>query len=255
MTALHIVTVETKGTDAEIAGLEVLLGAGADVNAVTQKGHTPLDMCAGWEGGQAVLRAAGGEERTPFDFETDDDAAGSDDEGSSDGAASDDEASARKQANLAQLKSGKSIRRGVKKETPEAARKLSCGQWVLVTVLLVSCVLPLFLPLLEYLAGPEDLFSLMDKDNDARVSQDEFEAGYLLLTKKKEMDAAGLSQFFQQDSDRDGFISWSEFMLPKGADPTPESQKSLPKPQAKTPKTATKKKKKTKTKTKTKNKE
>lgn len=244
MTALHFASLESSGSEADIAGLEVLLGAGADVNAVTKKGHTPLDVAAGWASGQEVLKAAGGEERTAFEFEDDTDSEGS--ESASDDGGSDDEPSVRKLKQVPQFRgpAKRAVPKGAIKEAPTEERKLSCGQWAIVILLLASCIIPVFMPLLEYFAGPEDFFGLFDKDGDTRVSLEEYEAGYLMLTKKKAMDSEGLSQFHGQDVDRDGFLSWGEFLLPKGADPTPADAKS--KAKAKTQKKQKKQKSKTK---------
>eukprot|EP00750_Incisomonas_marina_P020401 INCI4008.2.p1 GENE.INCI4008.2~~INCI4008.2.p1 ORF type:complete len:433 (+),score=100.70 INCI4008.2:222-1520(+) len=59
----------------------------------------------------------------------------------------------------------------------------------------------------------EDVFSVLDQDQDGRISREEFVAGF----DGAENEPEGLWE--QEDANKDGFISWSEFGGPKGAAP------------------------------------
>lgn len=61
--------------------------------------------------------------------------------------------------------------------------------------------------------GDEDVFSVLDQDQDGRISREEFVAGF----DGPENEPEGL--WGQEDANDDGFISWDEFGGPKGPNP------------------------------------
>jgi len=65
----------------------------------------------------------------------------------------------------------------------------------------------------EPVGEDEDIFSVLDQDQDGRINREEFVAGF----DGPENEPEGLWE--QEDANGDGFISWEEFGGPKGPAP------------------------------------
>jgi hypothetical protein len=163
----------------DIGAISALLsGGGVDVNAVTTAGNTALDAANGWTEAETLLRSAGGEERSPWTG--DDDGDGDGDDGKDNKADGDDDddddgdnatdlpaaaaaaaaaASSASTARKRKNKGAKPTKEGSTAAEADPAAKLSWMQWGLVAIVIISLVLPMLMPLFDYLEGPPNLFA------------------------------------------------------------------------------------------------
>jgi len=82
-------------------------------------------------------------------------------------------------------------------------------------ILVAIVVVGLFMPLMSMSGGAqekkgktaEELFAALDKNNDKKLSKDEYLAQYTDDTKKEK----GATRFANWDKDKDGFLSLEEF--------------------------------------------
>lgn len=210
MTAIHYAC---EGGDVEVVAK--LVEAGAKINAVTAKGHSALDMVVGLapvrpdfdsEALTEVLKKLGAEEVKQLDL---DDFLGSDDEG---GDVEDEDAVADGSADAATARKiiGK---KGEAEEEPGISR----SGYAIVAMLVVSCLIPLLMPIMMMFEEQPNMFKELDTNSDGRISKKEVKVWY----KEKNPDAKKLPPgFFEsRDLDGNGFIDWAEFDGAKGSEP------------------------------------